>query len=81
MLEDKTKISSNPRMVYHKEHQEYIFKKDIFNRTCEVIWEGKICATISLDKKIPPSTRTVLNTSELTIIELLGIYYIINLVY
>ena len=36
LLEDKTKVSTNLRMVYHKNNKEYVFKKDVFNRSCEV---------------------------------------------
>ncbi len=81
LLEDKTKISSNPRMVYHKNNKEYLFKRDIFNRTCEVSLNGDICATIRVEKKIPVLLKAVSKTNDLTIIELLGIYYVINLAY
>lgn len=81
LLEDKTKISTNPRMVYHKNNNEYVFKKDVFNRNCEVSLNDITCATIRMDKKIPPSIRTITENNDLTIIELLGIYYIINLAY
>jgi len=81
LLEDKTKISTNPRMAYHKNKQKYVFKKDPFNRTCEVTLNDHSCVTIRIDKKIPPSLRTVMDTGDLTIIELLGIYYVINLTY
>ena len=81
LLEDKTKISTNPRMVYHKNNKEYLFKKDIFNRTCEISLNDNTCATTRIDKKIPLSLRTVIKTNDLTIIELLGIYYVINLSY
>src|SRR5699024_6492700 len=36
LLEDHTKMSTNPRLHYHKNEVEYIFKKDAFNRTCKV---------------------------------------------
>lgn len=81
LLEDKTKISTNPRMVYHKNNKEYVFRKDIFNSTCEISLNEKICATIRVEKKIPISLKTVAKTDDLTIIELLGIYYVISLVY
>lgn len=81
LLEDKTKISTNPRMVYHKNNKEYLFKIDIFNRTCEINLNDNTCATIRMDKKIPASLRTVIKTNDLTIVELLGIYYVITLVY
>lgn len=82
-LEDKTKISTNPRMVYHKNNKEYIFKKDIFKRTCEIsVNDDEItCAEIKLDKKVPPSLRVINKTYDLISIELLGIYYVMNLVY
>ena len=80
-LEDKTKISTNPRMTYHKNNKEYVFKRDIFNQTYEISLNDKICATISVDKRIPLTLRTVTKTNDLTIIELLGIYYVICLVY
>lgn len=81
LLEDKTKISTNPRMVYHKNNNEYVFKKDLFNRTCEVSLNDMTFATIRLDKMVPPSIRTITENNDLAIIELLGIYYIINLAY
>lgn len=81
LLEDKTKISTNPRMIYHKNNKEYVFRKDIFNRTCEISLNDNTYATIRMDKKIPPSLRTVTKTNDLTIIELLGIYYVIKLAY
>lgn len=81
LLEDKTKVSTNPRMVYRKNGKEYIFKKDLFNRTCEINLNDITCATIRMDKKIPPSLRTVIKTNDLSNIELLGIYYVINLAY
>lgn len=80
-LKDKTKMSTNRRMAYYKNNKEYMFKRDIFNRACEISLNGKICATISVDKKIPLSLRTVTKTNDLTIIELLGIYYVMGLVY
>jgi len=82
LLMDKTKISTNPRMVYHKNNKEYVFKKDIFNRTCDISIDGHIsCAEIRIDKKIPLSLRIKLKTNDLTIAEVLGVYYIINMVY
>jgi len=81
LLEDKTKITTNPRMTYYKNNQEYVFKRDIFNRTCEITLNNKVCATIRVDKKIPLSLRTVTKTNELTIVELLAIYYVMGLVY
>ncbi|MEI3605760.1 hypothetical protein SPD48_08645 [Pseudogracilibacillus sp. SE30717A] len=81
LLEDKTKINTNPRMVYYKNNKKYVFKKDIFNRTCEISFNENIYATIKIDKKIPPTLKTITKTDDLTIIELLGIYYIINLAY
>lgn len=81
LLEDKTKVSTNPRMVYHKNNKEYIFRKDIFNRTCEISLNDITCATIRMVKKIPPSLKTITKTNDLTIIELLGIYYVMNLTY
>ena len=50
LLEDKTKISTNPRMTYHKNNKEYVFKRDIFNRTCEISLNNKTCATIRVEK-------------------------------
>lgn len=82
LLIDKTKISTNPRMVYHKNNKEYLFKKDLFNRTCDVSIEGHIsCAEIRLVKMIPMSLSMKIKTNDLTIAELLGIYYTINLIY
>ncbi|WP_440136858.1 tubby C-terminal domain-like protein [Gracilibacillus caseinilyticus] len=82
LLRDKTKISTNPRMVYHKNNKEYVFKKDIFNRTCDISIDGHIsCAEIKMDKKFPPSLRIKVKTDDLTVAEVLGVYYIINLVY
>lgn len=81
LLEDKTKISTNPRMTYYKNNKEYVFKKDIFNRICEISLNDNICATIRVEKKIPLSLKTVAQTNDLTIIELLGIYYVISLTY
>ncbi|AOV07365.1 tubby C-terminal domain-like protein [Sporosarcina ureilytica] len=81
LLEDKTKISTNPRLVYHKNNKEYVFRKDPFNRTCKISLHDDICATITVEKKIPLSLKTVVKTSDLTIVELLGIYYVMSLVY
>ncbi|AIF45281.1 hypothetical protein [Virgibacillus sp. SK37] len=81
LLEDRTKISSNPRMVYHKNNKEYVFKKDVFSSTCEISLNNAVCATVSKDKKISPNVKLLTETNDLTNIELLGIYYIINLVY
>ena len=81
LLEDKTKIGTNPRMLYHKNNKEYIFKRDIFNRTCEISLNDNICATIRVEKKIPLSLKTVAKTDDLTIIELLSIYYVMSLTY
>lgn len=81
LLEDKTKITTNPRMIYHKNSNAYLFKKDPFNRTCEISLNGEICAWIRIEKKIPLSLKTVVKTNDLTIIELLGIYYTMILVY
>ena len=77
-LEDETKISTNPRMAYFKNEQKYLFKKDPFNRTCKVFRQQKICATIRVEKKIPYSLRTTIQTDELSAIEIFGIYYIIS---
>lgn len=60
---------------------ECIFKKDAFNRTCEISLNNDICATIRVEKKIPISLKCVAKTNDLTIIELLGIYYVISLAY
>ena len=81
LLEDKTKISTNLRMVYYKENREYIFKKDAFNRTCEVSLNNEVCATIRVEKKIPMSLKCIAKTNDLTIVELLGIYYVMSLAY
>lgn len=81
LLEDKTKISTNPRMVYHKNNKAYLFKIDLFNRTCEVSSNEEVCATIRIEKKIPRSLKTVVKTGDLSIIELLSIYYVITLNY
>lgn len=81
LLEDQTKISTNPRMIYHKNSEEYVFKKDLFNRICEVSLDGTICATIRVEKKIPQSLQTISKSNDLTIIELLSIYFVINLTY
>lgn len=83
LLEDQTKMSTNPRMHYHKNAVEYIFKKDAFNRTCKVfIKDGDvICAEIKIEKLVPTHIKINLKTNDLTIIELLGIYYIIHLIY
>ncbi|WHX28114.1 hypothetical protein QNH47_09790 [Virgibacillus halodenitrificans] len=81
LLEDRTKISSSPRMVYHKNNKEYVFNKDIFSSTCEISLNNVACATVSKDKKISPNVKISTKTNDLTNIELLGIYYIIHLVY
>lgn len=81
LLEDKTKISTNPRMVYHKNNKAYLFKIDPFNRTCEISSNEEVCATIRIVKKIPLSLKAIPKTEDLTIIELLSIYYVIALVY
>ncbi|ASK64088.1 hypothetical protein CFK37_18975 [Virgibacillus phasianinus] len=83
LLEDKTKISTNPRMLYYKNNKEYIFKKDIFNRTCEIYLNDdyNTCAEIKIDKITPPSLGIKVKTNDLSAVELLGIYYIMNLIY
>ncbi|MDS9471558.1 hypothetical protein [Sporosarcina pasteurii] len=81
LLEDKTKISTNPHMVYHKNNNEYVFRKDLFNRTCKISVNDEVCATIRVEKKIPLSLKAVVKTNDLTILELLGIYFVISLAY
>jgi len=81
LLEDKTKISTNLRMVYYKENREYVFRNDAFNRTCEVSLNNEVCATIRVEKKIPISLKCIAKTNDLTIVELLGIYYVMSLAY
>ncbi|AOV07363.1 tubby C-terminal domain-like protein [Sporosarcina ureilytica] len=81
LLEDKTKISTNTRMVYHKNNNKYVFRKDLFNRTCKISVNDEICATIRVEKKIPLSLKAVVKTNDLTILELLGIYFVISLAY
>lgn len=81
LIEDRTKISTNPRLVYHKNNREYLFKIDLFNRTCEITLENQTYATIRLEKSLPPTINAVLKSSNVSIIELLGIYYLIYLVY
>ena len=82
LLEDRTKVSTNPRMLYSKIDKNYIFKKDILSSTCKVyVEESNInCAEIKVEK-FPTSLKISLDTDDLTVIELLGIYYIIQLVY
>lgn len=80
-LEDETKVSTNPRMAYMKNDKKYMFKKYIFNRTCMVFLDQRICATIKIEKKMPYSLCADIQTDELTAVEIFGIYYIISQVY
>lgn len=82
-LEDKTKISTNPRMIYTKNNKEYLFKQNLLNRICEVKVNDQVCAKIKIEKKIPMSLKVIyeVEDNDLTVTELLGIYYIIKLIY
>lgn len=83
LLEDKTKISTNPRMIYVKNNQEYLFSKNLLSRICEVKVNDQVCAKINIEKKIPMSLQVIYKNEDvdLTVVELLGIYYIITLTY
>lgn len=83
LLEDQTKVSTNPRIHYHKNATDYIFKKDTFNRTCKVFIKASniICAEIKKEKLAPTHLRIILKNNDLAAIELLGIYYIMSLIY
>ena len=81
LLLDKTKISTNPRMIYFKNNREYVFKKDLLNPLCKISIGDESCATIKVEKKVPLTVKTVMNRDDLTIVELLGIYYVICLAY
>lgn len=83
LLEDKTKISTNPRMVYSKNNKEYLLNKEMFNRVCEVQVGNQVCAKISIEKKIPLSLKIsyLAEDVDLSVVELLSIYYIITLTY
>lgn len=80
-LEDRTKISTNPRMVYTKENKHYLFKVDLFNRTCEVTCASEKIAFIKIEKRIPFTISAELLTNDLKIIEVLSIYFAITLIY
>ena len=82
-LEDKTKIATNIRMVYHKGDKQYIFKKDMLNNVCEVVNESEqsVCAEIILKKRIPAIVKVRKKSDALTLPELLGVYFMIYLVY
>lgn len=83
LLEDRTKVSTNPRMLYHKSDKGYVFKRDSFNRTCYVYLKdsSSICAQITIEKLVPTHLKIVVENNNLSVIEILGIYYIMTLVY
>jgi len=80
-LEDRTKVSTNPRVVYDKENKHYLFKVNLFNRTCEIKCVSKKIASIKIEKRMPFTISAELLTNDLMIIELLSIYYAITLIY
>src|SRR5699024_728510 len=67
LLEDKTKVSTNPRMLYHKNNKVYVLKKDIFNRTCEIYINdyNNTCAKVRMDKRVPPSIKIKIENNDL----------------
>ena len=82
LLEDTTKISTNPRFIYHKNNKKILFKKDLLYRTCEVSLDGgNKCAELKIEKFLPISLKFILMTDELDILELMGIFYILFLTY
>ncbi|MDW0109696.1 tubby C-terminal domain-like protein [Sporosarcina aquimarina] len=83
LIEDKTKVSTNPRLDYHKQAASYIFKKDAFNRTCSIFMKESniLCAEVTIEKLVPMNVRIKVKTDDLTSIEILGIFYIMNIVY
>lgn len=83
LLEDKTKISTNPQFLLTKDNKRYIFKKDFLNRSCTIYCNdnNSICAEIRIEKLMPPSLKLSIHNYDLAVVEVLGVFYILNLVY
>ncbi|WOV82978.1 hypothetical protein PGH26_08475 [Sporosarcina jeotgali] len=83
LLEDRTKITTNPRVRYHKNANDYLFKRDSFNRTCNIYANDSttICAFVYVEKLLPTHLKITLNTNDLTISEVLAVYYMMSLLY
>lgn len=83
LLEDRTKITTNPRMGYHKNANNYLFKRDSFNRTCNVYANDSttISVFVSVEKLLPAHLKITLNTNDLTISEVLAVYYMMSILY
>lgn len=67
-------------MFYSKNEQQFLFRQDLFNRTCEVVVQNEVCATIHIEKKIPITLKLSIQTNGLQVSELLCIYYCTQLV-
>lgn len=83
LLEDKTKISTNPCFLFSKNGANYLFKKEFLSRSCYIFNQNnnKKCAEIKVEKLLPASLKITVHSDELTVVEILGIFYILNLTY
>lgn len=83
LLENKTKISTIPRFLLTKDNKSYVFKKDIFSRSCKIYCNdtNRMCAEINLEKWMPASAKVSVYNDDLEVVEVLGVFHIMNLIY
>lgn len=83
LMEDLTKISTDSELAYHKKEHRYLLKKDGLSGNWLISIEDSpfICAEIKVLKQVPNQIKITLNTHDLKAIEVLGMYYVIHLVY
>jgi hypothetical protein len=83
LLEDITKVSTNPRFLYHQNNREILWKKDILNRTTIVSFHDskEVLAEITIIKMMPIRLEIKLNTDIVNEVEIAAIYYTMFLSY
>lgn len=83
LLEDITKVSTNPCFLYHQNNREILWKKDILNRTAIVSFHDtkEVLAEITKIKMMPTGLEIKLNTDIVKEVEIAAIYYTMFLTY
>lgn len=83
LLVDKTKISTIPCFLLTKDNKSYLFKRDIFSRSCKIFCNdtNSMCAEINFEKRMPASVKLSVYNDDLEVVEVLGVFHIMNLNY
>ncbi|MCT8139151.1 hypothetical protein H1D32_16425 [Anaerobacillus sp. CMMVII] len=83
LLEDNTKVSTDRSFLYHKNNNHYLFQKDFLSRTCLIYCNdnNQPFAEIKIEKLLPAAVKITIHEKDLSVVEILGIFYLLNLVY